>query len=94
MYEVYDYCHESYIEQARARLIMSSSDCFIYFPFLSLNPISSAVSLLDVSQLTASQPVPSTTTQPLSTADPSACSYVRCQNDGVCVVDAGKAVCR
>ncbi|XP_055359982.1 meprin A subunit beta [Betta splendens] len=46
----------------------------------------------DVSHLTVSQPEPTTTTAPPVTSD--LCLAVQCQNNGVCVVDEGKAVCR
>ncbi|KAK2901482.1 hypothetical protein Q8A67_009597 [Cirrhinus molitorella] len=52
----------------------------------------------DISHLTVSQPLPSTTTNPptsSSAAPPDLCVSVRCENDGVCVLDdEGQAVCR
>ncbi|XP_037537586.1 meprin A subunit beta [Nematolebias whitei] len=53
----------------------------------------------DVSHLTATQPVPSTTkpmttSKPGTTAPSDVCLNVQCQNDGVCIVDEGKAACR
>ncbi|XP_029970923.1 meprin A subunit beta [Salarias fasciatus] len=66
----------------------------------------------DVSHLTVTQPVPSTTrptvsstTRPIvssttpssvssTTPRPEACLGVTCQNEGVCMLDEGKAVCR
>ncbi|XP_041659005.1 meprin A subunit beta [Cheilinus undulatus] len=47
----------------------------------------------DVSHLTVSQPVPSTTPTP-SVTTPDICQSVECLNDGVCVVDDGKPACR
>lgn len=54
----------------------------------------------DVSHLTVTQPVPSSTLPPVTTVttailpptDP--CTKVTCGNEGVCVVDAGNALCR
>uniref|UniRef100_A0A4W5KZD0 Meprin A subunit n=1 Tax=Hucho hucho TaxID=62062 RepID=A0A4W5KZD0_9TELE len=54
----------------------------------------------DVSHLTVTQTIPSSTLPPVTTVttailpptDP--CSKVTCGNEGVCVVDAGNAVCR
>ncbi|XP_032386820.1 meprin A subunit beta [Etheostoma spectabile] len=56
----------------------------------------------DVSHLTVTQPLPSTTQQPVTTAVTTAvttvpinvCLNVQCLNNGVCVVDEGKAACR
>ncbi|KAK2822465.1 hypothetical protein Q5P01_022530 [Channa striata] len=54
----------------------------------------------DVSHLTMSQPVPSTvqpgnsTVQPFTSTPSNACLNVQCLNNGVCVVDEGKAACR
>ncbi|XP_070774860.1 meprin A subunit beta-like [Enoplosus armatus] len=50
----------------------------------------------DVSHLTVTQPPPSTTPspQPVTTAPSSVCLNVQCLNDGVCVVDEGRAACR
>ncbi|XP_037314149.2 meprin A subunit beta isoform X2 [Pungitius pungitius] len=48
----------------------------------------------DVSHLTVVQPLPSTTQQPVTTVPSEACLHVQCLNDGVCVVDEGKAACR
>nr|XP_057925192.1 meprin A subunit beta [Doryrhamphus excisus] len=50
------------------------------------------LSMEDVSHLTVSQPVP--TTPSTTTTRPSdSCADVECLNDGMCVVDQGKAVC-
>ncbi|XP_071383635.1 meprin A subunit beta [Centroberyx affinis] len=62
----------------------------------------------DVSHLTVTQPLPSTTVLPstgtlpstattmfpITTVTPDACTNVECQNDGVCVLDKEKAACR
>ncbi|KAM6920480.1 meprin A subunit beta [Lycodopsis pacificus] len=53
----------------------------------------------DVSHLTVMQPLPSTTQQPIThppgtTAPSDVCLHVQCMNNGVCVVDEGKAACR
>ncbi|GAA6234023.1 meprin A subunit beta isoform X1 [Lates japonicus] len=56
----------------------------------------------DVSHLTVTQPLPSTTVPPVTSSSPSnvttapsdLCLNVQCLNDGVCVMDEGKAVCR
>ncbi|MEQ2287052.1 hypothetical protein AMECASPLE_008542 [Ameca splendens] len=48
----------------------------------------------DVSHLTISQPVPSTTLKPATTNTSDICLNVLCQNGGVCVVDQGKPSCR
>ncbi|XP_054452036.1 meprin A subunit beta-like [Anoplopoma fimbria] len=53
----------------------------------------------DVFHLTVTQPVPSTTKQPIThppvtTPSSETCLNVKCLNDGVCVVDGGKAACR
>ncbi|KAL6104631.1 mep1b [Pungitius sinensis] len=48
----------------------------------------------DVSHLTVVQPLPATTQQPVTTVPSEACLHVQCLNDGVCVVDEGKAACR
>ncbi|XP_020491307.2 meprin A subunit beta [Labrus bergylta] len=53
----------------------------------------------DVSHLTVTQPLPSATptppsTTPHSTTPSEVCLNVECLNDGVCVVDEGKAACR
>ncbi|XP_056248434.1 meprin A subunit beta-like isoform X1 [Seriola aureovittata] len=52
----------------------------------------------DVSHLTVTQPQPSTTVPPSTsdstTAPSDACLNVECLNDGVCVVDEGKVMCR
>ncbi|KAM4557407.1 meprin A subunit beta-like [Fundulus diaphanus] len=52
----------------------------------------------DVSHLTVSQPVPSTTLKPTSqsatTNASDSCLDKQCQNGGVCVVDQGKSSCR
>uniref|UniRef100_A0A3Q1HYM6 Metalloendopeptidase n=1 Tax=Anabas testudineus TaxID=64144 RepID=A0A3Q1HYM6_ANATE len=48
----------------------------------------------DVSHLTISQPDPSTTIQPVTSAPADVCLNVQCLNDGVCVEDEGKAACR
>ncbi|XP_042285696.1 meprin A subunit beta [Thunnus maccoyii] len=48
----------------------------------------------DVAHLTVSQPLPSTTLQPATTSPHDACTNIQCLNDGVCVVDEGKASCR
>ncbi|XP_068427211.1 meprin A subunit beta [Clinocottus analis] len=54
----------------------------------------------DVSHLTVTQPLPSTTHSPattvtsVATGPADACLNVQCLNDGVCVVDKGKAACR
>ncbi|XP_058487037.1 meprin A subunit beta [Solea solea] len=68
------------------------------------------LSMEDVSHLTQTQTQPTTppanTTAPITTittptppstgtvAPPDVCLTVQCQNDGICVVDKGKAVCR
>uniref|UniRef100_A0A668A3E3 Metalloendopeptidase n=1 Tax=Myripristis murdjan TaxID=586833 RepID=A0A668A3E3_9TELE len=48
----------------------------------------------DVSHLVEPQPWPSTTMAPFTTPTTDACTDVVCQNDGVCVLDKGKAECR
>ncbi|XP_026168789.1 meprin A subunit beta isoform X2 [Mastacembelus armatus] len=48
----------------------------------------------DVSHLTETQPLPFTTTQPVYSTPTHVCHNVQCLNDGVCVVDEGKAACR
>ncbi|KAM4605260.1 meprin A subunit beta [Polymixia lowei] len=48
----------------------------------------------DVSHLTVTQPLPSTTADPVTTTPTNACTDVECQNDGVCVSDEGGAACR
>jgi len=48
----------------------------------------------DVSHLTMTQPLPFTTAQPATTDPADLCLNVNCQNDGVCIVDEGKAACR
>ncbi|KAM6948725.1 meprin A subunit beta [Aplochiton taeniatus] len=63
----------------------------------------------DVSHLVSSQPLPPSTVPPVPTTTPSnttappvptttssshPCAPVKCQNDGVCVLDEGKAACR
>ncbi|XP_039670909.1 meprin A subunit beta [Perca fluviatilis] len=56
----------------------------------------------DVYHLTVTQPLPSTTQQPVTTAVTTTvttapinvCLNVQCLNNGVCVVDEGKAACR
>ncbi|XP_056149215.1 meprin A subunit beta [Lampris incognitus] len=56
------------------------------------------LSMEDVSHLlmTNPSPPPSSTTAPPVTSTPSAgdCTSVECQNDGICVLDAGTPVCR
>uniref|UniRef100_A0A3B4G8F3 Metalloendopeptidase n=1 Tax=Pundamilia nyererei TaxID=303518 RepID=A0A3B4G8F3_9CICH len=48
----------------------------------------------DVSHLTVSQPLPPTTSQPVTIIPSEVCYNVQCQNGGVCVVDEGKPACR
>uniref|UniRef100_A0A3P9DFZ9 Metalloendopeptidase n=1 Tax=Maylandia zebra TaxID=106582 RepID=A0A3P9DFZ9_9CICH len=48
----------------------------------------------DVSHLTVSQPLPPTTSQPVTITPSEVCYNVQCQNGGVCVVDEGKPACR
>uniref|UniRef100_UPI0037E8B760 meprin A subunit beta n=1 Tax=Semicossyphus pulcher TaxID=241346 RepID=UPI0037E8B760 len=52
----------------------------------------------DVSHLTVTQPLPPPTTTrpptPVTTASSEVCLNVECLNEGVCVVDEGKAACR
>ncbi|KAF7657548.1 hypothetical protein LDENG_00025690 [Lucifuga dentata] len=48
----------------------------------------------DVAHLTIPNPLPTTTTSPVTTRPSDACTNVECQNDGICVVDQGKASCR
>lgn len=52
----------------------------------------------DVSHLTVTQPVPSTTQPPspstTTITPPDVCLNVQCLNEGVCVVDEGKPACR
>ncbi|XP_061777107.1 meprin A subunit beta [Nerophis ophidion] len=53
------------------------------------------LSMEDVSHLTVSQPLPASTPSPNTTSGPSdVCANVECLNDGVCVPDQGKPVCR
>nr|XP_061795493.1 meprin A subunit beta-like [Nerophis lumbriciformis] len=56
------------------------------------------LSMEDVSHLTDSQPLPSATPPPMSTSStespPNVCTGVLCQNDGVCIEEYGKPVCR
>lgn len=52
----------------------------------------------DVAHLTVSQPIPPSTPKPTTTTtttvNPNLCGNVQCQNQGLCVVDEGKAACR
>ncbi|XP_034411273.1 meprin A subunit beta-like [Cyclopterus lumpus] len=48
----------------------------------------------DVSHLTVTQPLPSTTQPPVTTVPSEACLNVQCLNGGVCVAVEGKAACR
>ncbi|XP_027147532.1 meprin A subunit beta [Larimichthys crocea] len=49
----------------------------------------------DVSHLTVTQPLPSPTGPPgTTTTTTDVCHNVQCLNDGICVVDEGKAACR
>ncbi|XP_049602931.1 meprin A subunit beta [Syngnathus scovelli] len=53
------------------------------------------LSMEDVSHLTTSQPLPSTTNEPQATSTPSPPGVcVQCQNGGVCVQENGKPVCK
>nr|XP_054596786.1 meprin A subunit beta isoform X1 [Nothobranchius furzeri] len=48
----------------------------------------------DVSHLTMTQPLPSTTSEPATTNPSNICFNVECENGGVCVADEGKPACR
>ncbi|XP_054624550.1 meprin A subunit beta [Dunckerocampus dactyliophorus] len=53
------------------------------------------LSMEDVSHLTVSQPLPTAIPTPSSTTTTTdVCTDVTCLNDGLCVLDQGKAVCR
>lgn len=65
----------------------ASCCCLVDIQFHSLASSPSS----DISHLAVSQPLPTPSTTP---DIPDACQNVECLNDGVCVVDEGKATCR
>lgn len=72
--------------------------CSLHVILLHLDPINRFLICRppsDVSHLTVTQPLPSPTGPPgTTTTTTDVCHNVQCLNDGICVVDEGKAACR